>query len=521
MAYRAGEVDGSTGTAEEYGDGISLRWLNNGSGIKAFISISVYTGAGTIDLTFKPMLRLSTDTDNTFAPYTKTNQELTSNVIAIDNARIMYGVENILPNTLESGVAATSVKYTRNSDGTVSVSGSAVGNAVLAIGKITGLTKVRLTGCPSGGGGSAYQIQPKDLTDNTYPFLGDYGEGKNYTLDPTHVYRMDIVIREGYSISGTKLFKPMVVDLSAYSGTTYDDYVPYAKSNRELTEDTASAIVNVPNGAINLAKPNSAGTTTVSNVEFVIDSEGKVTANGTASANIRFDMAEVTLKAGRTYKICEPSSLQARRPFNPETYRCYARIKSSGTWVLQNNGWKGSYTPTEDVVVSVGIAMQSGNEVTDEIFAPMIVLVGTDVGDTFYPYAMTNRELTASAWIGKPRSAWLNLGNKTTLTITVPITPYGGSYMQGAIKLFGFNNSTLIDCSFAFTLSRDNDSVNASKLTNYGDSAVTLGSITTDGTNATITLNNLTTYVNLMLFYGTSMHNSYVSNINMPEWTFS
>jgi len=193
----------------------------------------------------KPMIRSVSIQDSTYEPYAKTNQELTSNVIAIDNARIMYGVENILPNTLGSGTAATSVTYTKNSDGTVSVSGSAVGNAILAVGKITGLTKVRLTGCPSGGSGAAYQIQPKDLTDNTYPFQGDYGVGRNYTLDPTHVYRMDIVIREGYSISGTKLFKPMVVDLNAYSGTTYDDYVPYAKSNRELTEDQ---YINVTNG---------------------------------------------------------------------------------------------------------------------------------------------------------------------------------------------------------------------------------------------------------------------------------
>lgn len=83
MAYRVGAVDGSTGTAEDYGDGISLKWLNDGSGVKAFISISVYTGAGTIDVTFKPMLRLASDTDDTYVPYAKSNKELTEDVSKI------------------------------------------------------------------------------------------------------------------------------------------------------------------------------------------------------------------------------------------------------------------------------------------------------------------------------------------------------------------------------------------------------------------------------------------------------
>ena len=469
------------------------------------------------------------------APTENSNNPVKSNGLYVANRNIYeamseMGAKNLF-RVMNASQVINGIEWVVNDDGTITANGTATEESKFTaqsksaathyydenmMKAIAGKT-IRYSGCPSGGSSSTYLFRL--YIANAGGSTDEYGEGAERAIVSDFLERnfsVECIIKSGQTVTNLT-YKPMIC-LASDKDTTYQ---PYSKTNKQITDDTASAVANVPNGAINLAKPVSARTTTINDVEFVIDSEGKVTANGTASANIRFDMAEVTLKAGRTYQLYEPSSLQARRPLNPESCRCYARNKSSGVWVLQNNGWRDSYTPSSDVVVSVGIAMQSGNQVTDEVFAPMLVLDGTDVGDTFYPYAMTNRELTANAWIGKPRSAWLNLGNKTTLTITVPITPYGGSYMQGSIKLFGFNNSTLIDCSFAFTLSKDNDSVNSSKLTNYGDSAVTLGSISTDGTNVTITLNNLTTYVNLMLFYGTSMHNSYVSNINMPEWTFS
>lgn len=313
------------------------------------------------------------------------------------------GAKNLF-RVMNASQVINGIEWVVNDDGTITANGTATEESKFTaqsksaathyydenmMKAIAGKT-IRYSGCPSGGSSSTYLFRL--YIANAGGSTDEYGEGAERTIIsdfPERNFSVECIIKSGQTVTNLT-YKPMIC-LASNTNTTYQ---PYSKTNKQITDDTASAVANVPNGAINLAKPSLTGTTTVSNVEFVIDSEGKVTANGTASANIRFDMAEVTLKAGRTYQLCEPSSLQARRPLNPEGCRCYARIKSSGVWVLQNNGWRNSYTPSSDVVVSVGIAMQSGNEVTDEIFAPMLVLDGTDVGDTFYPYAKTNRELT-------------------------------------------------------------------------------------------------------------------------------
>lgn len=360
----------------------------------------------TVSTTLKPMITV-VSYNGDYVPYAKSNKELTTDAEALTNQANdmvnVLGAKNLIPNNASSQIT-NGVTFTVNSDGTVTVSGTATGTATLYLTSSIDLSLFNgmlLNGCPVPSSDDAILR----LEMNESPWTGISQNVSDAEIDgfaSGTLGKLFIRVFSGKTVNVT--FKPMI----RLASITDDTYEPYAKTNQELTDDTASAIANITNGAVNLAKPKLAGTTTVSDVEFVVDSEGKVTANGTASANIRFDMAEVTLKAGRTYKICEPSSLQARRPLNPETYRCYARIKSSGVWVLQNNGWKGSYTPTEDVVVSVGIAMQSGNQVTDEIFAPMLVLDGTDVGDTFYPYAMTNRELT------KVNVAEVNVSIQTT-----------------------------------------------------------------------------------------------------------
>ena len=429
---------------------------------------------------------------------------------AIRSEMSYLGAKNLLV-IKEASRTASGVTFTINADGSVTVNTDSNGATAniwyhlnSAVPLVDGL-KYILTGCPSGGSSSSYE---QYITDNGSNWTYDRGNGGLYTANSTPA---DVVIHiSSGTVLDNVLFKPMV----RLASDPDDTYVPYAKTNKQLTDDTSSAIANVPNGAINLAKPSLVGTTTVSNVEFVIDSEGKVTANGTASANIRFDMAEVTLKAGMTYKICEPSSLQARRPFSPESYRCYARIKSSGVWVLQNNGWKGSYTPTADVVVSVGVAMQSGNQVTDEIFAPMLVLDGTDVGDTFYPYAMTNRELTEGA--GLPKKTLIRTLENGKITVTIPKN-LGSSYVQGSLKLIGSNADS--EAHVTFCLNADNTAVTVSKLTNLGSKALTLDSTSISGNNLVLEISGVQNYTWVSVEYFMSL--SAGANAIQPTWTFA
>lgn len=87
QASRVTAVDGGAGsTVDEKGTGATLTWKNNGSGTKASINIYVFSGyTFTTPLTFKPMIRLASDTDATYQPYAKTNKQLTNNISSIES----------------------------------------------------------------------------------------------------------------------------------------------------------------------------------------------------------------------------------------------------------------------------------------------------------------------------------------------------------------------------------------------------------------------------------------------------
>lgn len=79
-AYRIASTDGSTGTKEDTGNGVTFDFLNDGSGTKASISIVIRGGITANNLVFAPMLRLASDPDNTYVPYAMTNKELTDSL---------------------------------------------------------------------------------------------------------------------------------------------------------------------------------------------------------------------------------------------------------------------------------------------------------------------------------------------------------------------------------------------------------------------------------------------------------
>lgn len=79
QAYRVGSADGSSGTFFDDGDGsTAFTYLNNASGTKASVAIAIYENYDADNLLFKPMLRDSADTDTTYQPPCKTNQQLTA-----------------------------------------------------------------------------------------------------------------------------------------------------------------------------------------------------------------------------------------------------------------------------------------------------------------------------------------------------------------------------------------------------------------------------------------------------------
>lgn len=314
------------------------------------------------------------------------------------------GAVNELDHT---GVTDTSgtVKFTVNEDKSITISADSYpvtldstttffffGTASAAVPNI--FKGKKLVGCPSGGAFGTYRIIIQEFSSTTpsgaVAESSDVGEGAN--ISNGDYIRMYIRLGSGYQLTSALTFKPMIS--LPELGLSYDDYVPYAKTNQELTAENQTLTNNVnvlaENGAVNLA-PNNMVNSTSLGVTFTVNSNGSITASGTATGNIRIDIGKLTLKKGVTYKI---SDLISGKPSKIAGILIYARNASTFQWIMDTYGSGGpptELTPSADLEVLVGIGINNGLSV-DKTFYPMIA--DANYFGPYVPYAMTNKELT-------------------------------------------------------------------------------------------------------------------------------
>jgi len=176
------------------------------------------------------------------------------------------------------------VTLTVNSDGTIKCSNNtASGLIAKSLGSFTGLASVKFAGCPSGGSGTTYVLQLYDVTSGTYG-QSDYGSGGSATLDASHTYQLQLVIRSGVNPNGL-VFKPMVC-LSTESNVDYAHFEPYTnicpisgfteakvtRTGKNLFDGTLT------NGQINNSGAYSSSNTRVSNADATISNRLKIKA---------------------------------------------------------------------------------------------------------------------------------------------------------------------------------------------------------------------------------------------------
>lgn len=143
-------------------------------------------------------------------------------------------------------------------------------------------------------------------------------------------------------------------------------------------------------GAKNLV-PNEAVSQTINGVTFTVNSDGSVTANGTASVttylnvanNIKLDNIAYTLTGCPEGGSAEKYEFQMR-----------STESDSSQWqffVEYGNGITFIADPNRNYSCFMGI--QNGQTVSNLTFYPMLRLASIQ-DDTYVPYSMTNRELT-------------------------------------------------------------------------------------------------------------------------------
>lgn len=149
-----------------------------------------------------------------------------------------FGSKNLLPNTATTQTI-NGVTFTVNDDGSVTVNGTATGSnadfniIATASGALDFLPSgdYILSGCPSGGSWSSYNLQ----VENAGAWVGDNGEGGTFTRSSSGEDRVRIHVATGTTVSNLT-FYPMIRPAG-----TGDTYVPYAKTNVELTQDISKS----------------------------------------------------------------------------------------------------------------------------------------------------------------------------------------------------------------------------------------------------------------------------------------
>lgn len=313
-----------------------------------------------------------------------------ANQTLMNNVDVLFetGVKNICP-PYSGSYSANGITYIGNSDGTVTVNGTCSANTGANVRVYLKAGQYKVSGCPRGGSYSTYRI---GVTTDSWTLIGthDHGNGTTITIPSDDYYRINLDVREGY-VANNLVFKPMITDVDTPE-SDYDHYVPYAKTNQQLTEDSIDWDNFSELGAVNML-PNTATTQTINGVTFTVNSDGTVTANGTATANAvlkisdRFTLADYI---GRKYVDAKKNEASSSTYSLIITYR-----DGSGAYVNE------TYVPTEGFILSTisnatlvefGVFVKSGQSVSNLTFKPMITVASYN-GD-YVPYAKSNKELT-------------------------------------------------------------------------------------------------------------------------------
>lgn len=218
------------------------------------LDIYVRTNGGSVSIngTLYPMIRCASISDNTYVSYAKTNRQLTEDSVDWNNFSKL-GAVNYCKNNIETHTFTddtTTFTCTVNEDKSVTISAPSypVTFQKYCVLEVSGTfseedckdlvgKSVKLTGCPSGGSASKYTLYAYRIgsADGSTGSLSDFGDGAEFTwLNNGSANKPSISIRfyTGCVLTKALTFKPMIA-LPSYNGP----YVPYAKSNRQLTEE--------------------------------------------------------------------------------------------------------------------------------------------------------------------------------------------------------------------------------------------------------------------------------------------
>lgn len=230
-----------------------------------------------------------------------TNQ---TNILSLQEAD---GSKNKLQVDSLSSTLSNGVSFTLNGDGTVTVkretTSSSNSTCVIKLNDAYNYVDALcdgnyiLSGCPSGGSSTSYELMATTASGVTYSYTKrDYGNGVELTDkgQATNIY-VQLMVRSTFT--GTVTFKPMICTKSQFDIS--NAYQPYSLPNTAITPELIELVdegakQKAPVSLAN-AKANASTQGTWNNdvytrngISFTLNSDMSVTVNGTATADSFF-----------------------------------------------------------------------------------------------------------------------------------------------------------------------------------------------------------------------------------------
>ena len=353
--------------------------------------------------------------------------EVFSNSLKGSQSGVMIGLDDISPIEHEVGVSIVSknripypyehttkteagITFTDNGDGSITLNGTATGNAQFYI-SLSLINKVDRTKTYvlSGGKDSTIYLLMDFFEGATWKHLIDTKSGTQATVKFSGVkVKYDKIYLTLNVLSGTEcdnvIIKPQLEE-----GTTATGYTPYISDLTSVTvKKCGKNLIPFPY-ASNTAQ-------TVNGVTYTPNSNGSIVIDGTATGQISFEIFKnsqkpIMLSAGTYFLSGIPSESGA----SPTTF--YMQVYYDGKWGVIDVGSGGAFTVSDTVALErITLFIKTGVEFTNLAIKPQL-----EVGTTATEYEQYNGETYT------PSADGTVAGVKSLYPITTLLTNNSGS----------------------------------------------------------------------------------------------
>lgn len=251
------------------------------------------------------------------------------------------------------------ITYTIDYDsGKVKVNGTASATSEFKIPiTLTQGNTYRLSGCPSGGGSSNYRAYLFDIQSFTQAVY-DNGSGAVLQSASYTNYEYRIRIASGYTANNL-VFEPMVIDGS--TAKTFEKYTGgYASPSPNWEQE-----VKYVRGKNRLN--NTLTNKTQQGIEFIVNEDKTIKANGTATGTSGIVIGQVQLTANETYTLSGCAS-------NGGSGKYTLSVSPNGetTRLVDDTGSGATYTPTTSGIYDIRLNYWYGFNIQNLTFKPML-----------------------------------------------------------------------------------------------------------------------------------------------------